>query len=142
MTVNAQRRPASRVLIADEDHAVAQQISQAARDRGWDSETIATLPEFEDRYQALRPTRIVANLFLPQFDGIDMTRWLIAAGNRAPLFLMSHRGRLFVRAAEALAHNAGFPVHYLAKPLTENALCTILSTNRNGAIHGPACALV
>ena len=142
MAIDRQRHPSSCVLIADEDHTVARRISQAASDLGWASATIANLPEFEERYRELGPTTIVANLFLPHFDGIDMTRWLIAEGNRAPLFLMSHRGRLFARAAEALAHNAGFPVHYLAKPLTESALQRMLSADRNDAILGPGCALV
>lgn len=128
-----------RVLVVDHYVRDAEAVARVAHGRGYPTVLLNHANTFEIAYRSFRPSLIVLNLYMPQFDGIDAARWLAERDNAAPLILVSHHGSLFARAAKAVAERAGFPVCFFNKPLTDRMILEMLETE---AAASPADAMV
>ena len=120
-----------RVLVVDHYVRDAEAVARVARSEGCPTILLNHANTFEIAYRSFKPTVIVLNLYMPQFDGIDGARWLAERGNAAPLVLVGHHGSLFARAAKAVAEKAGFPVRFFNKPLTDDLIREMLGDDRS-----------
>lgn len=130
--------PRERILVVDQFARDAEAIARVARSLGHPTVVLNHPSAFDVAYRSFKPSLIILDLYLPQFDGIDAARWLAERNNRAPLVLISHQGSLFARAAKAIAELAGFPVRFFAKPLSDALIHEMLAADET-AVPPPGC---
>jgi two-component system catabolic regulation response regulator CreB len=101
-----------RILIVEDEPAIAESLAYALRREGFGTETAATF----SKAQAARawPTLILLDLMLPDGNGSHLIRTLRAEGRRTPIIVLSSRERESDRVA-ALEDGAD---DYVTKPFS------------------------
>ncbi len=126
-------RPASRILVVEDDKNVRALVSRVLADDGYEVEAVATGVEAIERLDGYRPNLLVLDLVLPGLDGWGVLRHVRALPTPPPVVLLtgSAEYRTFTRAArEGVAA-------YMEKPFSLGAL---LRTCRS-VLASPAGAL-
>lgn len=78
-----------RLLIVDDEPAIAEVIESVASARGYEVTTTADAKAFMAAAAALDPDVIVLDLSLPDTDGVELLRHLAASGCRAKILIVS-----------------------------------------------------
>ncbi len=131
-----------KLLVVDDDPAVAELIRLTACDAGFDaSSSIGNL----DLHSALAkpPDLLVIDLQMPGRDGVELIRDLSSAGSQSAVFLVSGLGDRMLSTAVELAEAKGLRVlGSLGKPFSDDELFSSLSKARSafGAAVEPAMA--
>jgi len=79
-----------RVLLAEDDEAIAEPLARALRREGYDVELAATGPDALAAAQG-SPDVLVLDLGLPGMDGLEVCRRLRATGSRLPVLVLTAR---------------------------------------------------
>jgi len=78
-----------RLLIVDDEPAIAEVIGSVAASRGYQVTTTGDAEAFMAAAAALDPDVIVLDLSLPQTDGVELLRLLAESGCRARILIVS-----------------------------------------------------
>ena len=117
-----------RLLLIDDEPALADYLASAARACGFDPIVTARDQEFRDALVAHRPEMVAIDLGMPGMDGIELTRVLADQGYRGPVLIVSGFDRRVLESAfrlgEALGLNMVGPVE---KPARFEELEDVLS---------------
>jgi len=108
----------SRVLLLEDDPAIADTVLFALRREGLEVEHVSWLTEARQRLQQAPPDLALFDLGLPDGNGLDLCRELRAAGSRLPLIIVSARAEEWDRV---LGLELGAD-DYLAKPFSPREL--------------------
>lgn len=101
----------ARILIVDDEPALARVVQRNLASRGFDAATAADAREGLEAWRRWRPDLIVLDLGLPDLDGIDLIREVRISSNVPILVLSAREGeRDKVKALDAGADD------YVAKP--------------------------
>lgn len=113
-----------RVLLVDDDAAIRTVVSQALRRAGFEVKTAASLVELDLALRGGLPDVLVTDVVLPDGNGIDHVRALLARHPELPVIILSALNTLAtaVKATEAGAYD------YLPKPFDLEVLTR--------AVHG------
>lgn len=105
------------VFVVDDDASVRDSLSLLLESAGWHAKAFSTGQEFLSHRRAMAPCCLVLDLYLPDFNGLDL-QLLVADRTDMPVILISGRGDvpITVRAMKAGA------VTFLTKPLVADAL--------------------
>jgi DNA-binding response OmpR family regulator len=120
-----------RILIVEDEPAIAESLAYALRREGFGTETAATF----SKAQAARawPTLILLDLMLPDGNGSHLIRTLRAEGRRTPIIVLSSRERESDRVA-ALEDGAD---DYVTKPFSPREIVArvraVLRRTRQGS---------
>lgn len=119
-----------RLLILDDDLAIAQTIAIAAEDHGFDV-SIATSPaEMCRNVKRWEPSHLAIDLIMPDMDGVEVLRTLAGIGCDASIILMSGMGVKVLEAAQRSATERGLHIAgLLPKPFNLAALRTLLDVS-------------
>lgn len=119
----------ARILIVDDEPALARVVHRNLVSRGFDTETAASGQEGLEAWRRWRPDLIVLDLGLPDLDGIDLIREVRASSNVPIVVLSAREGeRDKVRALDAGADD------YVSKPFgVEELLARIRVALRHAA---------
>jgi len=116
-----------RLLLIDDEPALAQFVASAARECGFDPAIAADDSEFRTNFIAARPDMVALDLGMPGMDGVELLRFLADQDYRAPVLIVSGFDRRVLESAfrlgETLGLNMAGPVE---KPVRLQDLETIL----------------
>ena len=82
----------TRVLLAEDDAAIAEPLTRALRREGYEVEAYADGKEALDALLAAKPDLVVLDLGLPTLDGLEICRGLRATGSSVPVLILTARG--------------------------------------------------
>jgi DNA-binding response OmpR family regulator len=120
-----------RLLLIDDEPALAEFLAQAARDSGFDPVITEQDAEFRDSFLAERPDMVALDLGMPGMDGVQLIRFLADQDYEAPVLIVSGFDRRVLESAfrlgEALGLNMKGPVE---KPVRFEVLQDVLSQLR------------
>ena len=123
--------PQPRLLLIDDEPALAEFLAQAARDSGFDPVITEQDQEFRDSFLAERPDMVALDLGMPGMDGVELIRFLADQDYNAPVLIVSGFDRRVLESAfrlgEALGLSMKGPVE---KPVRFEVLQDVLSQLR------------
>jgi DNA-binding response OmpR family regulator len=103
-----------RLLLVDDDLAVARFLAHAAEQCGCDATVTVSAESFQSEYRATRPDIVLLDLALPGSDGVELLRFLAEEQSRARILLISGFDTRVLEAAMRLGAAMGLT---MAPPL-------------------------
>lgn len=120
-----------RLLVIDDEPALAEFVAQVARDCGFLPIHTADDREFREAFRAESPDIVVLDLGMPGMDGVELLRFLAAEDNQAPVLIISGFDRRVLESAFRLGEALGLEmVGPLEKPVRAHELEHLLSELR------------
>ena len=120
--------PQPRLLLIDDEPALADFLANAARACGFDPIITARDEDFREAFIANEPEMVALDLGMPGMDGVELTRFLADQNYRGPVLIVSGFDRRVLESAfrlgEALGLNMVGPVE---KPVRFDVLEELLS---------------
>jgi FixJ family two-component response regulator len=110
--------PTGTVLVVDDDISVRESLSHLLRSAGWHVEAFATAREFLARAKVEAPSCVVLDVELPDLNGLDLQRQLIASQVSTPIIFITGYGDI-PKTVQAMKAGA---VEFLTKPVSSEAL--------------------
>jgi EAL domain-containing protein (putative c-di-GMP-specific phosphodiesterase class I)/FixJ family two-component response regulator len=125
-----------RLLVLDDDEAVARTVAFVANTRGFEVRTTDSPEEFFASVRDWVPTHIAIDLVMPAMDGVEILRVLANQGCQARIIVMSGIGARILDSASRLATERGLRLAgVLPKPFKPTALRALLE---DAGAEGPA----
>ncbi|MFL6760282.1 response regulator [Sphingomonas sp.] len=120
--------PQPRLLLIDDEPALADYLANAARACGFDPIITERDEQFREAFIASQPEMVALDLGMPGMDGVELTRFLADQNYRGPVLIVSGFDRRVLESAfrlgEALGLNMVGPVE---KPVRFEVLEELLS---------------
>ncbi len=107
-----------RVLIIDDEPAIARTVGSVLADEGWDVISAANGLDGLKLYEEQQPEVVFLDIWLPDRDGLEVLRGLLVDDPRAAVVMISGHGTV-ATAVKAIKMGA---CDYLEKPLSYNQL--------------------
>lgn len=116
-------QPEATVFIVDDDVSVRESLAAVVSYAGWQVLTFASAQAFLDQPRNLRPSCLLLDVSLPDFDGLELQERLGEEQSALPIIFITGRGDIptSVRAMKAGA------VEFLTKPLERVTLLTAIA---------------
>jgi DNA-binding response OmpR family regulator len=120
--------PQPRLLLIDDEPALADYLANAARACGFDPIITERDEQFREAFIASQPEMVALDLGMPGMDGVELTRFLADQDYHGPVLIVSGFDRRVLESAfrlgEALGLNMVGPVE---KPVRFEVLEELLS---------------
>jgi len=105
---------APRLLLIDDEPALAVFLANAARESGFEPQITAKDEDFREQFLADRPEMVALDLGMPGMDGVELLRFLADEHYAAPVLIVSGFDRRVLESAfrlgKALGLNMAGPV--------------------------------
>jgi DNA-binding response OmpR family regulator len=95
-----------RLLVIDDEPALAEYLANAARTCGFEPVVTARDDEFREAFMKLRPEMVALDLGMP-VDGVELTRFLAEQDYRGPVLIVSGFDRRVLESAFRLGQALG-----------------------------------
>ena len=99
-----------RLVVLDDDEAIAQFMATVASGRGWDARAVMREAEFQALIRAAPPSAIILDLQLATSDGIEQLRFLHSIGYRGAIVLISGFDARVLASAQQIGHSLGLSI--------------------------------
>jgi DNA-binding response OmpR family regulator len=99
--------PQPRLLLIDDEPALAEFLANAATASGFDPIVTARDDEFQQSFIANRPEMVALDLGMPGMDGVELTRFLADQEYRGPVLIVSGFDRRVLESAFRLGEVLG-----------------------------------
>lgn len=120
--------PQPRLLLIDDEPALAEFLASAARESGFDPVVTARDDEFRDAFVAEAPDMVALDLGMPGMDGVELIRFLAEKDYDAPVLIVSGFDRRVLESAFRLGEALGLTmVGPVEKPVRFEVLREMLS---------------
>src|SRR4051812_29674409 len=96
-----------RLLLIDDEPALAEFLANAARATGFEPVITAEDEEFRSEFRAQRPDMVALDLGMPGMDGVELLRFLADEDYRAPVLIVSGFDRRVLESAFRLGEALG-----------------------------------
>src|SRR4029079_13346022 len=108
----------TRVLLIDDEPALAQFLATAAEDCGFEPLITSRDEDFRAQFLAVRPEMVALDLGMPGMDGGELLRFLAGEDYRSPVLIVSGFDRRVLESAFRLGEALGLTmVGPLEKPV-------------------------
>jgi DNA-binding response OmpR family regulator len=119
--------PQPRLLLIDDEPALADFLANAARSCGFEPIVTARDQDFRDAFIANRPEMVALDLGMPGMDGVELTRFLAEHDYRGPVLIVSGFDRRVLESAFRLGEALGLQmVGPIEKPVRFDELEEVL----------------
>ena len=120
--------PQPRLLLIDDEPALADFLASAARESGFDPVIAAHDEEFRQAFLAQAPDMVALDLGMPGMDGVELIRFLADQDYSAPVLIVSGFDRRVLESAFRLGEALGLTmVGPVEKPVRFDVLEQMLS---------------
>ena len=120
--------PLPRLLLIDDEPALAEFLASAAEESGFEPVTTEHDQEFRDAFVAQRPDMVALDLGMPGMDGVELIRFLADQNYSAPVLIVSGFDRRVLESAFRLGEALGLTmVGPVEKPVRFEVLEEMLS---------------
>ena len=120
--------PQPRLLLIDDEPALAEFLANAARETGFEPVITAEDWQFRDEFLRERPNMVALDLGMPGMDGIELLRFLADQDFRAPVLIVSGFDRRVLESAFRLGEALGLTMAGpLEKPVRLEQLENLLN---------------
>ena len=96
-----------RLLLIDDEPALADFLANAAREAGFDPAITSEDQQFRDEFIAHRPNMVALDLGMPGMDGVELIRFLAEQDYRSPVLIVSGFDRRVLESAFRLGEALG-----------------------------------
>lgn len=110
--------PQPRLLLIDDEPALADFVANAARECGYAPRTARDEQQFQTQFLDSSPDMVALDLGMPGMDGVELLRFLAAQGYRGPVLIISGFDRRVLESAFRLGEALGLT---MAGPLEKPA---------------------
>ena len=119
--------PQPRLLLIDDEPALAEFLANAAAACGFEPVVTARDEQFQQEFLANRPEMVALDLGMPGMDGIELTRFLAEQNYRGPVLIVSGFDRRILESAFRLGEALGLQmVGPIEKPVRFEVLEELL----------------
>ena len=123
--------PLPRLLLIDDEPALADFLASAARESGFDPAIAGNDADFREAFLARTPDMVALDLGMPGMDGVELIRFLADQDYSAPVLIVSGFDRRVLESAFRLGEALGLTmVGPVEKPIRFDALEEMLSRLR------------
>jgi DNA-binding response OmpR family regulator len=123
-----------RLLLIDDEPALADYMAAAARMTGYAPTIAADQPSFEQAFGAALPDVVVLDLGMPKTDGVEYLRYLADRNFTGPVLIVSGFDRRVLESAFRLGTELGLQMAGpLEKPVRLDDLESLLISLKTGA---------
>jgi EAL domain-containing protein (putative c-di-GMP-specific phosphodiesterase class I)/ActR/RegA family two-component response regulator len=134
--------PDKRILILDDDEAVAQTIQWIAEGLGFEAAFTTHPTDFFAKLESLCPDVITIDLAMPELDGVEIMHLLAERKCAARIVISSGMGTRVLDAAQRSASEHGLHIAgVIAKPISREALRALLCEQEPAAPLPPIAKL-
>ena len=120
--------PQPRLLLIDDEPALADFLASAAQESGFDPAIAANDEEFREAFLARTPDMVALDLGMPGMDGVELIRFLADQDYSAPVLIVSGFDRRVLESAFRLGEALGLTmVGPVEKPVRFDVLEQMLS---------------
>jgi two-component system, LuxR family, response regulator FixJ len=114
----------TRIYIVDDDEAVRDSLSVLLEARGYQARTFSLAREFLDAASTLPPGCLIADIRMPEMDGLELQRHLAERSLRFPTIVITGHGDV---ALAVRAMKAGV-LDFIEKPFSSQAILDSVAT--------------
>jgi len=119
--------PQPRLLLIDDEPALADFLASAAVEAGFEPEITSEDQQFRDEFLRQRPDMVALDLGMPGMDGVELLRFLAREDYRSPVLIVSGFDRRVLESAFRLGEALGLTMAGpLEKPVRLEALEAML----------------
>ena len=119
------------LLIVDDEPDMGEFASFAGEVSGYEVVCMSSGKEFQEAYLLMSPDLLLMDVAIPDVDAIGLLECLGAAGNSAPIILMSGHGDYMLNWAKTVGTDLGMSIiDTLSKPIALEDLEKILNEVR------------
>jgi DNA-binding response OmpR family regulator len=115
--------PQPRLLLIDDEPALADFLASAARESGFEPVITARDDEFREAFLDQRPQMVALDLGMPGMDGVELIRFLAEEDYRSPVLIVSGFDRRVLESAFRLGEALGLT---MAGPLEKPVRLEVL----------------
>jgi len=120
--------PQPRLLLIDDEPALAEFLANAARETGFEPVITSEDWQFREEFLRDRPNMVALDLGMPGMDGIELLRFLAEQDFRSPVLIVSGFDRRVLESAFRLGEALGLTMAGpLEKPVRLEQLETLLN---------------
>jgi DNA-binding response OmpR family regulator len=116
---------AKRILVVDDDVAIADLLAQALADEGYETYTTVQSLRFFDSVQEHEPDLILLDLMMPYLDGLDELKLMSMRPNARSIPVIIVTAKVDAKRDEAAFRKLGV-VEIVLKPFDLNALVRLV----------------
>ena len=128
--------PQPRLLLIDDEPALAEYLANAASSTGFEPVITAEDGQFRQAFLAHRPDMVALDLGMPGMDGVELLRFLADQNYRAPVLIVSGFDRRVLESAFRLGEALGLTmVGPVEKPVRLEVLEELLSRLRASLVQ-------
>ena len=121
--------PQPRLLLIDDEPALAEFLANAARESGFEPVITSEDWQFREEFLGERPDMVALDLGMPGMDGIELLRFLADQNYQAPVLIVSGFDRRVLESAFRLGEALGLK---MAGPLEKPVRLEDLEALLNG----------
>jgi two-component system, OmpR family, response regulator len=131
LTFGSFRMVRPRLLLIDDEPALAAFVANAAGFSGYSAEVATNDIEFREKFSENRPNMVALDLGMPGMDGVELLRYLAEEGYRSPVLIISGFDRRVLESAFRLGQALGLTMAGpLEKPVRLEGLEALLNELR------------
>jgi len=125
-----------RLLVIDDEPALAEFVAQVATDCGFAPILTADYDSFKKAVQTRKPDMVALDLGMPGMDGVELLRFLALENSQAPILIISGFDRRVLESAFRLGEALGLTmVGPLEKPVRFQELEGLLTEMRPSLVE-------
>lgn len=107
-----------RLLVMDDEAAFGRFVRRIAEGEGYEVEVLTQPRDFAAAFERFAPDMIVLDIVMPEVDGIELIRWLIAQSAHVRLVIMTGFNPMYATMGAVLAEAHGLmEVTSVVKPI-------------------------